>query len=94
MVGAEWFNNELVFRQVLDCKHMARAIKVHEVTMTTNEILKIREVMLGNTGYFVGVLENLTQTVSKAITSMEVAEDNEFRDGFFTLKSLLSAMNH
>ena len=73
---------------------MARAIKVHEVTMTTNEILKIREVMLGNAGYFVGVPENLTQTVSKAITSMEVSEDNEFRDAFFTLKSLLSAMNY
>ena len=58
---------------------MARAIKVHEVTMTTN---------------FVGVPENLTQTVSKAITSMEVSEDNEFRDAFFTLKSLLSAMNY
>ena len=73
---------------------MARAIKVHEVTMTTNEILKIREIMLGNAGYFVGVAENLTQTVSKAIISVEVSKDNEFKDASFTLNSLLSAMNY
>ena len=84
----------MVFRQVLDCKHMDRAIKVHEVTMKTNEILKIREIMLGNAGYFVGVAKNLTQTVRKAITSMEVSKDNEFKDASFTLKSLLSAMNY
>ena len=84
----------MVFRQVLDCKYMARAIKVHEVTMTTNEILKIREIMLGNAGYFVGVAENLTQTVSKAIISVEVSKDNEFKDASFTLNSLLSAMNY
>ena len=59
---------------------MDRAIKVHEVTMKTNEILKIREIMLGNAGYFVGVAKNLTQTVRKAITSMEVSKDNEFKD--------------
>ena len=79
---------------MLDCKHMDRAIKVHEVTMKTNEILKIREIMLGNAGYFVGVTKNLTQTVRKAITSMEVSKDNEFKDASFTLKSLLSAMNY
>ena len=73
---------------------MDRAIKVHEVTMKTNEILKIREIMLGNAGYFVGVAKNLTQTVRKAITSMEVSKDNEFKDASFTLKSLLSAMNY
>ena len=50
--------------------------------------------MLGNAGYFVGVAKNLTQTVRKAITSMEVSKDNEFKDASFTLKSLLSAMNY
>ena len=44
-IEAEWFDSESVVQQVLDCKHMARAI---EATMTATEILKIRETMRDN----------------------------------------------
>ena len=65
----------------------------HEATMTTIEILKIREIMLDNPDCFVGVAKNIAQTVIKAITSMEVSQGNEFSDAFFILESLLANMN-
>lgn len=49
---------------MLDCKH--RAIEAHKAEMTANEILKIREIILENPDYFVGVAENIAQTVNKA----------------------------
>ena len=61
-------------------KHMARAIEAHEATIATIEILKIREIMLYNPDYFVGVAKNITRTVNKAINSVEVSKDNEFSD--------------
>ena len=91
-IEAEWFDSKLVGQQVLYCNHMIRAIEAHE-GMTAIKILKIREIMCYNPDYFVGVAENIAQTVNKAITSMEVSKDNEFRDALFTLKSLLSTMN-
>ena len=61
-------------------KHMARAIEAHEAAIATIEILKIREIMLYNPDYFVGVTKNITRTVNKAINSVEVSKDNEFSD--------------
>ena len=63
---------------------MTRAIEAHEATMTALEILKIREIMRDNPHYFDGVAENIAQTVNKAITSMEVSKNNDFRNAFFT----------
>ena len=57
-----------VVRQVLNCKHMARAIRAHETTMVAIEIL---EIMGDNPDYFVRAAraaENIAQTVNKAIT--------------------------
>ena len=42
---------------------------------------------------FVGVVENITQPVNKAITSLEVSKDNTFRNAFCTLKLLPATMN-
>ena len=75
-------NSESVVPQVLDCKHMTRAIEEHKTTMTAIEILKIREIMRYIPDYFVGVAENIAQTVNKAITLMEVSKENKFRDAF------------
>ena len=58
--------------------------------MTAIEILKIREIMRKNPGYLVG--ENIAQSLNRAITSMEVYKDNEFRDAFLTLKLLPATM--
>ena len=58
--------------------------------MTATEILKIREIMGDNTDYFVGVAENIAQNVNKAITSVEVSKNSEFRDVFFHSKVVTS----
>ena len=34
-------------------------IEAHEATMTAIEILKVREIMRDNAGYYVGVAENI-----------------------------------
>ena len=59
-----------------------RATEAHEATMTATEILKMREIMRDNPDYFIRVAENIARIVNKAITSMEVSKDNEFRDPF------------
>ena len=58
--------------------------------MTAIEILKIREIMHDNPGYLVG--ENIAQPLNRAITSMKVYKDNEFRDASLTLKLLPATM--
>ena len=58
--------------------------------MTAIEILKIREIMRDNPGYLVG--ENIAQPLNRAITSMKVYKDNEFRDASLTLKLLPATM--
>ena len=89
----EWFDSKSVVQQVLDCKHMARAIEAHKATRQLLKSSKLEKLCLTLQNFFVGVAGNIAQTVNKAITSMEVSKDSEFRDVFFTLKSLLSTMN-
>ena len=46
--------------------------------------------MSGNPDCFVGVAGNIAQTVNKATTSVDVSNDNEFRDAFFHSKVVTS----
>ena len=46
--------------------------------------------MPGNPDCFVGVAGNIAQTVNKATTSIDVSNDNEFRDAFFHSKVVTS----
>ena len=40
---SEWFDSDCVVRQVLECKHMKRAVEAHEATMITIQIIQLTE---------------------------------------------------
>ena len=75
---------------MLDCKHKARDIEAHEATMTTIEILKIREIVPRDPDYFVGGAENSAQTLNKATTSMKVPQGQQIQGCFFDSKVVTS----
>ena len=52
----------------------------HIKQQTAIEILKSRETMRDNLGYFVEVVKIIAQIVNRAIISMEISQGNKFRD--------------
>ena len=77
-IKAEWFDSKSVGQRVLDCKHMTGAIEAHE-GMTAIKILKIREIMRYNPDYFIGVAENIAQTVNTVIQSLKKDSSHSLR---------------
>ena len=42
---AKWFDSDVVVRQVLEGKHMKRAVEAHEETLLAVKLLQLREMM-------------------------------------------------
>ena len=60
---AKWFDSDAVVRQVLECKHMKRAVEALEETMLAVELVQLREMMQTNPTEFLNESEMIFETV-------------------------------
>ena len=49
--GAGWFDGLSVIRQILECKHMRRALEAHEATLVTFLCIGLKTVLKENPSF-------------------------------------------
>ena len=88
-IEAEWFDSDSVIRQVLECKHMKRAVDAHEASMLTLMILQLMEMMRSYPEYFVNACQEIIDSINNANHALLSKDVIKFRSSFFKLKHLL-----
>ena len=56
---AAWYDSECVIRQILDCKHMKRAIQAHEATYIAINVILLRSIVKKYPHEFAEISSNL-----------------------------------
>ena len=80
-IESESFNNDCVVQQVIECKHMKRAIEAHEASMITVEILQLSKMVK----FYPELLANreILNAIIKARTGLERKDDpSSYRSAF------------
>ena len=90
---AEWFDSESVIRQVLECKHMKRAVEAHEASMLTITILQLMEMLRTYPEYFLKASMEIIELINNANQGLSCKDNTEFNSSFFKLKTLLVEIN-
>ena len=89
---AEWFDCDSVIRQVLECKHMKRAVDAHEASMLAIIMLQLMEMMRTYPEYFRKASLEMIELINIANHSLPCKDNKEFSSSFFKLKELLVEM--
>ena len=86
---AESFDSDSVIRQVLECKHMKRAVEAHEASMLTITILQLMEMLRTYPEYFLKASMEIIELINNANQGLSCKDNTEFNSMFFKLKTLL-----
>ena len=78
-VEAEWFDSYCVVQQVIDCKHMKRAVEVMEASMIATKIIKWKEMR---------TFEGIFNTITNLRDAMDF-DHNDFGPLFQKLNEIL-----
>ena len=92
-VEAEWFDSDAVVRQVIECKHMKRAVEAHEETLVAIEILQLIEMLKTSPEYFCEYANDLIQIVSDLKNAMSDKQYSTFKEMFYKFQTLMSNMD-
>ena len=87
-VEAEWFDSYCVVQQVIDCKHMKRAVEVMEASMITTNIIQWKEMISCNPDYFIRTFEGIFNTITNLRDAMDF-DHNDFGPSFQKLNEIL-----
>ena len=92
-VEAEWFDSDAVVRQVIECKHMKRAVEAHEETLVAIEILQLIEMLKTSPEYFCEYANDLIQIVSDLNNAMSDKKYSTLKEMFYKFQILMSNMD-
>ena len=87
-VEAEWFDSYCVVHQVIDCKHMKRAVEVMEALMIATKIIQWKEMIRCNPDYFIRTFVGIFNTITNLRDAMDF-DHNDFGPSFQKLNEIL-----
>ena len=92
-VEAEWFDSDAVVRQVIECKHMKRAVEAHEETLVAIKILQLIEMLKTSPEYFCEYANDLIHIFSDLNNAMSDKQYSTFKEMFYKFQTLMSNMD-
>ena len=92
-INANWFDSECVVRQVLECKHMKRALEAHEATLVAICILFLEHSIKTFPDKFLKELGNIQTVIRNLRNGISEQSNTAITNAFYIFQNLIDDLN-